>query len=351
MRCLLVAAAAAAAAASGALPGAAAAAPTASGALPGAAAAAPAAVSSAPSFLFMLGDDIGWSDFSYMNGTAHAPRLASWLATPGTIKMLDFHSAGTVCSPTRASILTGRNHFRDCVNYVYDCSDMTECVPDFEFAPQRTFTIADAARAASTKGASYRSHFGGKWHLGSLFNNSESLGGITSSPQTHGFDEFNCTVEVAPTSTTNCQCSPDGSWPCDFGHNEPGNHCTGGPGPDPHAAPGCCFNYWQQDASSPNGVANATRPTPDDDSTYNADAFVRFLESLGGAPFVAQVRRHCAAREAPACRPARRERRPRAAPRASQPSRPPTLCVGILPQLPHSVLGYACASGGVQLVC
>ena len=127
---------------------------------------------------------------------------------------------------------------------------------------------------------------------GSLYNNSESFGGITSSPQTHGFDEFNCTVEVAPTSTTNCQCSPNGSWPCDFGHNEPNNHCTGGPGPDPHAAPGCCFNYWQQDASSANGVTNATRATPDDDSTYNADAFVRFLESRIGAPFVAQVSFH-----------------------------------------------------------
>ena len=37
---------------------------------------------------------------------------------------------------------------RDCINGVYGCSDMTECVPNFEFAPQRTFTIGDAARAA-----------------------------------------------------------------------------------------------------------------------------------------------------------------------------------------------------------
>ena len=37
---------------------------------------------------------------------------------------------------------------------------MTECVPDFEFAPQGTFTIGDAARAAKKN---YTSHFGGKW--------------------------------------------------------------------------------------------------------------------------------------------------------------------------------------------
>jgi len=39
-------------------------------------------------------------------------------------------------------------------------------------------------------------------------------------------------------------------------------------------------------------VRNITFPTPDDDATYNADAFVRFAESLGGAPFLAQVSFH-----------------------------------------------------------
>ena len=73
--------------------------------------------------------------------------------------MQDLHSGGTVCSPTRATILTGRNHFRDCVSYVYGCSDMTECVPQFSFAPQRTFTIADAVRAS---GKDFKSQIFGK---------------------------------------------------------------------------------------------------------------------------------------------------------------------------------------------
>ena len=100
-----------------------------------------------PSFLFLLADDIGWADFGYNNGTAHTPRIDAWARAKGSVLLQDFHSGGTVCSPTRATVLTGRNHFRDCVDYVYDCSDMTECVPDFEFAPQRTFTIGDAVRA------------------------------------------------------------------------------------------------------------------------------------------------------------------------------------------------------------
>jgi hypothetical protein len=106
------------------------------------------------------GDDIGWADFNYNNGTAATPRVNEWIKEPGTVVFQDFHTGGTVCSPTRATVLTGRNHFRDCVNYVYGCSDMTECVPDFEFAPQRTFTIADAARATTL--GEYTSHFGGK---------------------------------------------------------------------------------------------------------------------------------------------------------------------------------------------
>ena len=101
-----------------------------------------------PSFLFLLIDDVGWADLSYNGGTAQTPNIDRWARRSGSVIMQDLHSGGTVCSPTRATILTGRNHFRDCVDYVYSCSDMTECVPDFEFAPSRTFTVGDAVRAA-----------------------------------------------------------------------------------------------------------------------------------------------------------------------------------------------------------
>eukprot|EP01051_Picozoa_sp_SAG22_P006223 SAG22_NODE_400_length_11089_cov_6.934668_8_plen_357_part_00 len=119
--------------------------------------AAGAAVDPAPSFLFILGDDIGWADFSYNNGTAASPHVKAWTEAPGTVVMQDFHSGGTVCSPTRATVLTGRNHFRDCVDYVYGCSDMTECVPGFNFAPQKTFTVPMACRDSNKN---YKSWFG-----------------------------------------------------------------------------------------------------------------------------------------------------------------------------------------------
>lgn len=81
-------------------------------ALAASAASAPAPFSQ-PSFLFILGDDIGWADFAFPNnGTAKSPNLAAWANAPGSVYFQDFHTGGTVCSPTRATVLTGRNHFR-----------------------------------------------------------------------------------------------------------------------------------------------------------------------------------------------------------------------------------------------
>ena len=174
-----------------------------------------------PSFLFILGDDIGWSDVRYNNGTALTPHISNWIKQQGTVVFQDFHTGGTVCSPTRATVLTGRNHFRDCVEYVYGCSDMTECVPDFQFNPH-TFTIGDVVRTANKN---YVSHFGGKWHLGSFYNDSELYGGTVSSPLSHGFDHMNATVEVSPTATTNCECNPEWQQNCDYGHYGKMTHC------------------------------------------------------------------------------------------------------------------------------
>ena len=129
---------------------------------------------------------------------------------------------------------------------------------------------------------------------------------------------MNATVEVAPSATTNCECNAAWQPNCNYGHCENGSitnfrsfldvrackthththtpdgkmtHCGGKQGPDPDSKPGCCFNYWA-DADAPHGVINQTHPSPDDDATHNADAFIRFVETLGGYPFLAQIAFH-----------------------------------------------------------
>uniref|UniRef100_A0A6U3RMU3 Sulfatase N-terminal domain-containing protein n=1 Tax=Ditylum brightwellii TaxID=49249 RepID=A0A6U3RMU3_9STRA len=244
-----------------------------------------------PSFLFMLADDIGWADFSYNNGTAQTPNIDKWATkTAGSIVFQDFHSGGTVCSPTRATVLTGRNHFRDCVDFVYGCSDMTQCPHlDFEFAPMHTFTVGDAVRSFSTEeyGDKDGAYFAGKWHLGSFYKDAARYGGVVSSPLSHGgFTKMNATVEVAPTATSNCMCKAEWNDLCDFGHNHEPTHCK------PEGE--CCFNYWWDDPLAPHGVTNLTWPTPPDDSLYLADAFSRYLKerSAQKKPFLAQISFH-----------------------------------------------------------
>jgi arylsulfatase A-like enzyme len=241
-----------------------------------------------PSFLFLLADDIGWGDFSYNNGTAITPNIDSWASREGSVLLQDFHSA-TVCSPTRATILTGRHNFRDCVESVYGCGDMTQCVPNFEFAPSNTFTVGDAARKAFPD--EFDNHgdgvfFAGKWHLGSFYNDSEKYGGITSSPLNHGFNKMNATISNTPTATVNCQCKAEWKKDCEFGHYLKPTNCQ------PKGK--CCFNYWWDDPFAPHGVTNLTRPTPPDDSLYLADAFTRFLaeRSALNKPFLAQISFH-----------------------------------------------------------
>ena len=54
---------------------------------------------------------------------------------------------------------------------------------------------------------------------------------------------------------------------------------AGNPGGGAPLKPGCCFNYWWNDADAPHGVTNLTNPSPDNDANdYLADSFVRFVE-------------------------------------------------------------------------
>ena len=60
-----------------------------------------------PNFIIMMVDDMGYAGVSCFGNpyftTPHIDRLAA-----EGLKLTDFHSSGTVCSPTRAGLLTGR---------------------------------------------------------------------------------------------------------------------------------------------------------------------------------------------------------------------------------------------------
>lgn len=62
-------------------------------------------------FVFVLIDDLGWADLSCYGSTFHETPNLDVLAKSGSL-FLQAYAACPVCSPTRASILTGRHPVR-----------------------------------------------------------------------------------------------------------------------------------------------------------------------------------------------------------------------------------------------
>ncbi|MFD2257503.1 sulfatase [Luteolibacter algae] len=104
-----------------------------------------------PNIILMMCDDLGWGDTGFNgNKIIKTPHLDQ-IAADGA-KLNHFYSIGPVCSPTRASFLTGRHYFR-----------MGIWTANYGHLPQEEFTIA---RMLREKGYA-TGHFG-KWHLGTL---------------------------------------------------------------------------------------------------------------------------------------------------------------------------------------
>ncbi len=104
-----------------------------------------------PNIILIMCDDLGWGDTGFNgNKKIKTPNLDR-LAGKGAI-FTRFYSAGAVCSPTRASCLTGRNPFR-----------MGIITANKGHMKLEEITLPELLK---TKGYT-TGHFG-KWHLGTL---------------------------------------------------------------------------------------------------------------------------------------------------------------------------------------
>jgi arylsulfatase A-like enzyme len=106
-----------------------------------------------PNIVIILTDDLGWGDVSYHGGFIPTPNIDQ-LAEDG-VELNRFY-ANPVCSPTRASLLTGLHIFNHGVvrPFMNPAAEQTGMPPELKIMPQYF------------KEAGYQTALSGKWHLG-----------------------------------------------------------------------------------------------------------------------------------------------------------------------------------------
>jgi len=136
-----------------------------------------AAAAAKPNFLFILMDDMGWTDLGCYGSKFYKSPNIDALAAQG-MKFTQAYAACPVCSPTRASILTGkypaRLHLTDFIPGRKVMTDQKLLRPDFN----KELPLDEVTIAEELKKAGYVSGAFGKWHLG----------GKGFEPQQQGFE-------------------------------------------------------------------------------------------------------------------------------------------------------------------
>ena len=133
----------------------------------------------APNVLIILLDDVGFGQASTFGGEVNTPTLSK-LADQG-VSYNAFHTTA-ICSPTRAALLTGRNHQR------VGNGTIAERAVDWDgytgVIPKSSATMAEVMRHYGYKTAAI-----GKWH-NTPADQTTSMGPFDRWPTGHGFDYF-----------------------------------------------------------------------------------------------------------------------------------------------------------------
>ncbi len=136
-----------------------------------------------PNVVVLLADDLGWKDLGCYSGPAKTPTLDRLAA--GGVRFTDFCAGAAVCSPSRATLLTGRQHLRAGIySWINDHEQNAHLL-------RRELTLAEVL-----KNHGYQTVQLGKWHLGMPTRQKPNK----PTPADHGFDYWFATGNNAQPS-------------------------------------------------------------------------------------------------------------------------------------------------------
>jgi len=124
-----------------------------------------------PNIVFILADDMGYGDFSAINGgLSSTPTLDQLM--PESVCFTQQYTASPVCNPSRACIMTGRYPHR------------TGSIDTLEWRGLERLALRETTLAEVLKSAGYATGLVGKWPLGAF--------DMRYHPLKRGFDESVC---------------------------------------------------------------------------------------------------------------------------------------------------------------
>lgn len=149
-------------------------------------------------FLFILADDMGWNQTGYSGSTFYETPNIDRIAREG-IHFTHAYAAASICTPSRAAIMTGRYPAR---------IHLTEYIPGDPYPWARLrppdevkmLPLAEETIAEMLKPKGYVSAMIGKWHLAKDYNYTV---GRPGEPASQGFDYEYLTVKPEADSNPN----------------------------------------------------------------------------------------------------------------------------------------------------
>lgn len=148
-----------------------------------------------PNILFILVDDLGWMDVGYQNPELETPHIDQ-LAREGMVFTNAY--AATVCSLSRAAILTGRSPAAlELISHIpgvgFEKFYKNRSHLKHQWMEARIvdhLLLDEVTLAEAFKGAGYATGFFGKWHPGGVGSQNTQDGVVNKDwhPQAQGFD-------------------------------------------------------------------------------------------------------------------------------------------------------------------